>query len=294
MRDDTPSRTALWVAAARGLGMLLPPEARIAEDRYGTLFASPTLAKLLERPGARPLAQIPGLKSWIVYMQVRTRVIDDAVRAFVADGGDQLVVLGAGYDTRALRMPELAGTAVFEIDHPATQAHKRTVLGRAGVDSPAHYVTWDFESRPLDELAEELVAAGHDPTRPTFTIWEGVTMYLTEGAIDASLRAIADWSAPGSRLAMTYFAKSRMERPSLVTRAAQVVVSRLGEPFKFGWQPEELPGYLADRGFTLAQDIAMRDAASELLPASLAASVQSADRRIALAIAQESIAVAHC
>ena len=293
MREDTPSRTALWVAATRGLGMLLPPEVRIAEDPYGALFTSPTLARLLERPGARPLAQIPGLKAWIVYMQVRTRIIDDCVRAFVAAGGDQVVVLGAGYDTRALRMPELAGATVFEIDHPATQDHKRMVLGRAGVESPARYVTWDFESRPLEELAEELAAAGHDPTRPTCTIWEGVTMYLTEGAIDASLRAIADWSAPGSRLAMTYFAKSRIERPSLVTRVAHAVVNRLGEPFRFGWQPEELPAYLAVRGFTLAQDIAMRDAARELLPASYAASVQADDRRIALAVAHESIAVAH-
>lgn len=292
MRDDTPSRTAQWVAAARGLGMLLPPEVRIAEDPYGALFSSPRFARMLEHPGARPLAAVPGLKTWIVYMQVRTRVLDDCVRAFTAGGGHQLVVLGAGYDTRALRLPELADGAVFEIDHPATQAHKRAVLERAGITSPAHYVTWDFESRPLDELAEALAEAGHDPTRPTITIWEGVTMYLTEAAIDASLRAIAEWSAPGSCLAMTYFAKSRMQQPTFATRAMQAVVRGFGEPFKFGWDPAQLPDYLAERGFTLVRDVSTRDAAAELMPPAYAASVQAADRRIALAVVQESIAVA--
>src|SRR5689334_18748866 len=106
MRDGTPSRTAQWVAAARGMGRLLPEAARIADDPYGVLFSSPGFARLVERGGsggrAEAIAKIPGLRTWIVYMQVRTRVIDDAVRAFVAAGGRQAVVLGAGYDCRAL------------------------------------------------------------------------------------------------------------------------------------------------------------------------------------------------
>ena len=106
MRDDTPSRTAQWVAAARGLGMLLPPDVRLAEDPYGVAFSSARLARLLAERQPRALATVPGLKTWVVYMQVRTRVIDDAIRAFVAGGGDQVVLLGAGYDTRALRLAE--------------------------------------------------------------------------------------------------------------------------------------------------------------------------------------------
>src|SRR6185295_7749910 len=102
MRDDTPSRTAQWVAAARGMGRLLPEAVRIADDPYGTAFASSSLARLINRdhaPGGRgeTFAKLPGVATWIVYMQVRTRVIDDAVRTFVACGGRQVVVLGAGY-----------------------------------------------------------------------------------------------------------------------------------------------------------------------------------------------------
>jgi len=261
MKDHTPSRTAQWVAAARGMGTLLPDHIRLADDPYGAAFSSPALSRLLERSrrSLTGLAAMPGLRTWIIYMQVRTRVLDDAVRAFVAGGGRQL------------------GT-----------------LERIGARSPAHYVTWDFETRAMEDLPEALLEAGHDPTAPTLTIWEGVTMYLTDGAIDSSLRAIAAYSSPGSQLAMTYFALDRLTRPSLATRVVQAAVARLGEPWKFGWHPDELPAYLRARGFELASDRATPDAAHELLPADLARLVdRAADSRIAVAVASESIAVAN-
>lgn len=296
MRDETPSRTAAFVAAARQLGQLLPREAQLIDDPYGAAFTSTSFGRALERntDRLRLLAAMPGMKNWILYMQVRTRVIDDALREFVDAGGRQLVVLGAGYDTRALRLPELAlaGVEVFEVDHPATQGHKRRTLDRIGAESPAHYVTWDFESRPMEDLPDELAGAGLDLTRPVFTIWEGVTMYLTEPAIDASLRAIREWSAADSRLAMTYVIRKRLERPSLISRAMQLVVSSVGEPWRWGWDPGELVGYLADRDFTLLRDVAMAEAARELLPPQLAIHVPHRDRRIAVAAGAESVAVA--
>jgi methyltransferase (TIGR00027 family) len=293
MRDETPSRTAAFVAAARHLGNLLPERARLVEDPYGAAFVSPAIARLLDREAARlrPLSAIPGMREWILYMQVRTRVIDDALKDFLAKGGRQLVLLGAGYDARALRLPELADANIFEVDHPATQAHKRDVLDRLGADSPSNYVTWDFETRPMEDLPDALGEAGLDRADRVFTIWEGVTMYLTEAAIDASLRAIRSWSAPGSQLAMTYFAKSRIAQPSLLTRAMKAVVATVGEPWRFGWTPDELPSYLADRDFELVRDVAMSAAAKELLPPSFAASVADPDRRLALAASHESIAV---
>ncbi|HUS30356.1 MAG TPA: SAM-dependent methyltransferase [Kofleriaceae bacterium] len=294
MRDETPSRTAAFVAAVRQLGQLLPPDARLVEDPYGAAFTSATVGRALERNAdqLRLLAAMPGMKNWILYMQVRTRVIDDAVREFVEAGGRQVVVLGAGYDTRALRLPELVDADVYEIDHPATQGHKRRTLERIGAQSPAHYVTWDFEARPMEDLPDELAGAGLDLGAPVFTIWEGVTMYLTEPAIDASLRAIRQWSAAGSRLAMTYVIRSRLERPSLISRAMQMVVSSVGEPWKWGWDPDELPEYLAARDFTLLRDVPMRDAARELLPPQMAIHVPHRDRRIAVAAGAESIALA--
>ena len=283
MRDDQPSRTAQWVAGARGLGRLLPEAVRIADDPYGLAFSSSSLASLVNHNAdgqAEAIARIPGLRMWIIYMQVRTRLIDDIVRGFVAAGGRQLVLLGAGYDCRALRLPELAGAQVYEIDHPATQGHKLSVFERLGVTSPVHYVTWDFETHPMDDLPAALADAG-DAAAPSLTIWEGVTMYLTEGAIDASLRAIAAWSAPGSELAMTYHTKARLAGRSLATRTLLAAVRRVGEPFRFGWVPEELPGFLAERGFEVVRDVSIAEGARELLLPDLAAYVARADSRVA-------------
>ena len=285
MRESTPSRTAQWVALARGLASRLPPEAQLAIDPYGATFEQgprPRLHRALARAGIE-VERFAAIKVWILYMQVRTRVIDDAIHAFVARGGKQLVLLGAGYDTRVLRLPALAGVRVFEIDHPATQRHKREVLERIEVQSPATYIEWNFEERPLSELPARLAEAGHDAHAPTFTIWEGVTMYLTEDAIDASLRAIRAWSAAGSELAITYFTRARLERPSLPARVVAAVVARVGEPLRWGWEPAELPGYLADRGFTVVEDVTMAEAARELLPPAFAALISGHDQRIALA-----------
>ena len=107
-------------------------------------------------------------------------------------------------------------------------------------------------------------------------------MYLTEGVIDASLRAVAAWSPPRSQLVMTYQEETGV-RPSFAKRAVRAVVQRLGEPFKFGWYPEQLPEYLEARGFELASDVAMTDAARELLPRELASQVGDTDSRIAIA-----------
>lgn len=277
---DGPSLTALYVAAMRGLGGLLPADVRLADDPYGIAFSSPRLARWLSGRSTR-LATLPGVAAPILYMQVRTRVIDDQLRAFVAGGGRQLVVLGAGYDCRALRMPELADGRVIEVDHPATQARKRARLAEVGATSPAYYLEWDFETRALGELPDALADAGLDRDAPTFTIWEGVTMYLTDAAIDTSLRAIRAYSAAGSQLAMTYFAKSRLHRKTF----AHAMVARFGEPWRFAWEPSELSGYLRERGFELVTTSSIADAARALLPRGLAAHIAYADRHEALASA---------
>jgi methyltransferase (TIGR00027 family) len=144
-------------------------------------------------------------------------------------------------------------------------------------------LAWDFETRPMDELPGALAALGHDPHVPTFTIWEGVTMYLTERAIDASLRAVVAWSGPGSEIAINYVSKSRLARPALAARVLLAVARQLGEPFKFGWEPAELPSYLAARGFELMRDVSTTDAARTLMPPHLAARHTRANSHIAFA-----------
>jgi methyltransferase (TIGR00027 family) len=190
-------------------------------------------------------------------------VLDDMVRAFVASGGRQILLLGAGFDCRAARLG--LDARFFEVDHPATQARKRTLLDGAAPPL-VEYVAWNFETDPLGELPARLRALGHDPARPTLTIWEGVTMYLTPEAIDASVAAVRALSAEGSELAFTYFDRAGLERPTVGARVVAGIVARFGEPYRFGWHPPSLPGWLGARGFALAVDRGMDAWAATLLP----------------------------
>ena len=271
------SVTAAWVAAARSFGVLLPERERLADDPYGARFARTT--PLFRSPR---LARAIFPRRAIVYMQVRTRAIDDVLLDFVAGGGRQVVILGAGFDCRGLRFAHaLADSTVFEVDHPATQARKRAVLA-GDVGAKTEYVAWNFEERPMAELPAELAARGHDRAKKTLTIWEGVTMYLTPRAIDDTVAAVSTYSAPSSRLVFNYMERSRIEHPSPRARLGAVLVGALGEPFRFGFEPRELGGWLGARGFSLDRDSGMTELAGELLGDARALG-ESDDRRIAVA-----------
>jgi methyltransferase (TIGR00027 family) len=189
----------------------------------------------------------------------RTRFIDDAVteRASVVD---QLVLLGAGFDTRAHRLPAVRALTTFEVDHPATQTRKVAIVAGEGIDARGVvYVPVDFER---DRLDTELLAAGFDPGRPAIFVWEGVTNYLTAGAVDATLAVIRELAAPGSLLVFTYVHAGVIDGSARFPEADRWVrnVQRAGEPWTFGVVPEAVPEFLRDRGFDLVTDVSTRDA----------------------------------
>jgi len=288
MRRDQASRTAAWVAACRGLGSLLPDEARLCDDPWGTTFGGvpPALERGRVADALRTaLPWAPPVLGWVLYLQVRTRVIDDALLTFVRGGGRQVLLLGAGFDCRAARFrDQLAGVTLFEVDHPATQARKREVLG--AIDGPGprvEYLPWDFEANPLDALPAALAGHGFDRHRPVLTIWEGVTMYLTEPAIEATVAAVRGLSAPGSVLVFTYFDRAHGSRSTLSGQFLSALVAGAGEPFRWGWDPAALPAWLAERGWALDEDRDTAVAAQDLLPASYARHVRERGRRIAVA-----------
>ena len=182
-------------------------------------FADPTALALLPDDARRRVerfrAGVPrGLRARFAYefldrrskmMVARTVAIDDAVRAAAAP---QVVILGAGLDGRAWRMPELRDAVVFEVDHPDSQREKRArVAALQPVARDIRFVPVDFTR---DRLDDALAAAGHDATRPTTWIWEGVVMYLELADIEATLSVIARRSAPRSRLIVLYL------RPALI------------------------------------------------------------------------------
>ena len=285
MIDGKPSRTAQFVAASRALGALLPTEAQLVDDPFGARVGGRGVAQLASlarrAPSLRPLLRVVAapMLPMVAYMQVRTRLIDDVVRAFVAGGGTQVVLLGAGFDARAARLAG-GGVRFFEVDHPATQALKRARFG----DLPVTFVPFDFMRGATSTLGAELAALGHDAARPTLTIWEAVTMYLTEPAIADTVAAVRGWSAPGSRLSFTYVERAQLERPTLTTRIVATAVRLWGEPWRFGWDPRELGSWLARHHYRLVSDEDADSAGKRLLPARFSALLRrTGDRHIAVA-----------
>ena len=213
---------------------LLPEKDRKRVERLRGDASQRTLGGRLQR------AVIDGQARMVV---ARTVVIDDAVRAAAAP---QLVILGAGLDGRAWRLPELRDATVFEVDHPDSQRQKRA---RAAALTP---VARDVRFVPVDyardRLDEALAAAGHDPARPTTWLWEGVTMYLSQAEVEATLGVVQARSAPGSRLVVLYLT------PSLLIRAIGLVGSLAGEAIRSVFSESQMRALLAHFGFQVTQD----------------------------------------
>ena len=276
MRIDRPSLTASLVALARGVASSAStldgaPVDAFAHDLLPLPFA--LLHRAIEAGAAAlpALAPIWNLASFglIDHMAVRTAAIDQALRAAISLGATQLVILGAGLDARALRLPELRALTTYEVDHPATQRYKRSRLEavdnggdgsassgpgprgrRRGNDGGVRFVPVDFQR---EFFAGALAAAGHDPARKTFWIWEGVTMYLRPAAIRATLEAMAARSSPGSRAAITYLTPDAPMLPALRS-LARLALRVIGEPL-IGLMPSsELRALLGATGFEVIRD----------------------------------------
>lgn len=188
-------------------------------------------------------------------MVARTRLIDDAVGALEGDV-EQLVILGAGYDSRAYRLSRLRSAAVFEVDHPATQAAKQGVLRRC-LGAPPPYVRFVAVDFTRDDLTSAMQAAGYRAFARSMILWEGVTNYLTEAPVDSTLRWCSRAAVPGSLVLFTYVHRDILDRPDafIGTRNLFASLDKAGERFTFGLEPSHVPGYLAERGLLLERDL---------------------------------------
>jgi methyltransferase (TIGR00027 family) len=163
-----------------------------------------------------------GFAPYVDGIVLRVAFIDAVI---AASATRQVVILGAGLDTRAWRLPALRGVRVFEVDHPATQAYKRENAPRLGAPlADLRFVAIDFTR---DDLAAVLKAAGYDSNVPTVWVWEGVIMYLDDAALRSTLNAVRRLSAPGSTLIAHYFEPEATESAATVRK---ILFSWLGEP----------------------------------------------------------------
>jgi methyltransferase (TIGR00027 family) len=272
MRAGRPSRTADQNALFRALEARRPGAARIADDHLAVRLLSPgfrLLAEAARLPPARRLAETVIDRCWPCVrpgVVARTRLIDQVVLRELGGIG-QVLILGAGFDTRAYRLPGMAGVRVFELDHPATQAAKRSALGRTR-RSAAHvsYVPVVFGA---DDPARALTAAGFKAGEPALVLWEGVTNYLSSEAVDATFRLLDSMLGPGSPVIFTYVDAGLLDGSAAFAGGETTMraVRRVGEPFTFGFVPSQVPGFVTERGFDLLSDERVSEAARRFYPA---------------------------
>jgi methyltransferase (TIGR00027 family) len=248
MKKTQTSTTAQGIALTRALEFERPPAERICDDPLAGKFISPwfyLLGKIFAGYGERAG---PGVFGFLV---VRCRYIDDCLKEALASGITQVVILGAGLDSRAYRIEELRhGVRVFEVDQPATQAMKiekvRRILGAA----PEHvtFVAMDFNTEDMGKLS----SAGYDPKKKTFFVWEGVTYYLTADSVDRTLAFVAKRSAPGSEIVFDYLYSSALTAEKKRGEISRMQRTRrfTGEGLTFGIEEGTVEAFLRARGFT--------------------------------------------
>lgn len=252
------SHTAAAVCEFRAIAAQHPDRKLRNGDTLAGKFCEPVLLPR-EYPAARDLIDVdPEAYSAYFYVNARTRYIDARLRRAAAHGAAQVVILGAGFDSRAYRFhkayPRLA---FFEVDLPATIRAKQDLVRKAFGALPAHvrYAPIDFNTQTLDDV---LAGAGYDSARRTLFILEGVTMYVSAAGNDATFEFIRRHSPAGSLLVYDYIlrdvAEGRYDGLYAASKAAEGV-AYIGEPFVTGWTPAEAKAFAERHGLELLEDL---------------------------------------
>jgi len=259
MERKGPSRTAESIAIHRAMEAARPPEARVCDDPYARYFLSDRIVRLASCPFRRWMARrmamwrFPGVNGAIV---ARVRFMDEILKSCLWEGIVQLVVLGAGYDTRAYRFEKLKnGIGVFEVDDPVTQERKKNILREIFKELPRHvkYVPMRFDE---ESLREKLSADGYAEDARTLFIWEGVAMYLSPAAVDETLSFVLFHSGPGSSIVFDYLPPGTIDGGCRrrESRSMRRYTRQAGEPLRFGIERADLSHFLTLRGFQLLRN----------------------------------------
>lgn len=260
MHSRKASKTAQLMALIRALESNRPSQKRLFYDPMAInflegsyRFAAKASVFSPARKWVQRIAQkrVPGAFS---SGTARTRYIDDLLQQCVKNGIQQIIILGAGFDTRGLRLSSLKQIPVIEIDHPNTSRMKTAILKKKLKQLPSNiiYCEIDFNKQNLDELA---AAYNFNLKLPTAIIWEGVTNYLTSDAIANTFSFISKFAA-GSHVIFTYVDEEVLKNPAAFYGAEKLLADlvALEENWTFGFNPAQLTGYLQQFQLTLISD----------------------------------------
>jgi methyltransferase (TIGR00027 family) len=260
------SYTAEVVCAMRAIAASDPDPKTRNPDHMAKLFVNPTLKQRFPGLGLdyedAKLAMDQMNTGAFYYVNARTLHMDALLTQSLKAGFRQVVIMGAGFDSRAYRFHDAyPDVRFFEIDLPATSADKQQrvekLLGRR--PDWVTFVPIDFNTQTLDEV---LGKAGFATDHKTFYVWEGVTYYISQAGVDGTLRFIARQSAPGSRIVFDYMLAEvvqGLDYSAYGARRTVYLVANSGEPYVFGIAPRQLETFINLRGLTLLSDLGPED-----------------------------------
>lgn len=276
MNAGEPSHTAIQVAACRAAHLRFDPPPHLLEDRFAE--------RLLGADAERLIASYADGGSWILlenrlFLPFRGRFGEERIAEAHAAGVRQLVILGAGLDSFALRRPPgLVGLRIFEVDHPATQGWKRRRLAECGIAEPdeLEFVECDFETT---SISEALRGSGFRPQAPAIVSWMGVVYYLAKETVARALVELAELLAPGSSVVLDYQLplEDLPQRYHDVFAQQSAYLQRAGEPQVNRYRPAELREAIGAAGFARA-DLPTREELHQRYFAPIASQIPMSER----------------
>lgn len=263
-RTGPGCKTAEGIAIHRFTESQRPEGERICHDPYAIYFLSPGILEFKARNPDKSKAMLeqyerffPGLGNSI---RAKARYFDDFVKKSIDERLEQLVILGAGYDSRAYRIEGLKNLQVFEVDHPATQSLKVEKIKKIFGSLPDHvvYVPADLS---IDDLGQRLAEMGFDKSKKSLFLMEGVIFYIPPKKVDEILSFIVKNSGKGSAVLFDYFPQSVVDGSCEmeVGRNIHNQLKQLEEPLQFGIKEGTVEEFLTQRGFSQVQNVTSED-----------------------------------
>jgi methyltransferase (TIGR00027 family) len=254
--ETTTSRTAEWTCVSRAASSL-ESDSRYRSDDHIALLLVPTFLKLLLHIPLfrRFYSQVIAPKGIYEYTIARTKYIDAIFKEVLAEGFDQILIFGAGFDTRALRFQtETGDTKISELDVPITQKAKLDQYAKRGLSIPANveFISMNFDKESLSEKLEE---AGFGRGGRSLFVLEGLLMYLQSESVDETFKVIEEFAGEGSVVVFDYVRASVLRQEGSYYGEREIVksVSKAGERWYFGIEEGELAGFLKKYGVRVSE-----------------------------------------
>lgn len=258
MAKQGVGNTALGAAVCRLIEQYQPEQTRLFDDPVVKDLVGAPIRVMMQFAGMRnyTIKRTDAVAKGIYGAQIcRTRFIDDTVQAALSQGIGQLVILGAGLDTRPYRLPGMERVKVFEVDLPIVQNDKKKKIQKHLGRSPENvtFIPIDFDTQSLEAV---FAGTAFDPPLPAVFIWEGVTQYISEEAVRRTLSFVGN-SASDSIIVFTYVLKSIIERRSDIPDADKMLdlVAKNNAPWIFGLEPSSIQAYLHPFHLALLADV---------------------------------------